>query len=502
VVVRSEHSSLEEFIKATSSPAERERVGFVSFTQWPFALAALAETALTMQAMGSKIYVAFWADRTPMKDTGWSTHRSLARLFGSRTSDECVEDSLVAVNGSDVSIVSPPIKRWRAPADVRIREPLNRSAIRKVSYRGSPMGRAMLQIRPDTETPITDAYFWPRRLLDSAACSYAWVYDQTRALIEQHALTSIVIYNGRFLHDRAASAAGEAAGIRVLYYDTGGIDTDFDLTDNITHDWSDLQSRMIKMYEEWPSDLRDDVGESWFTDRINHAAPDNALFVESQQTGQGIDVPESNTVVVYFSSSGDEIAELELDWSRFIGDQPVALQALAEEVRRRPGWTLVVRSHPHKRMKPKQDVVEWLDAVQEAKPDIHVDHHSPIDSYTLMRQADIVVTYGSTTGVEAAYAGKPVIVMGPSAYDELGCAVFAGTGEELARALDAASPGSWSGAVSYGLMMRRRGFSLDKVQRTDGDYIIGGRVMSEPRVAAKHVSHALHRVTRWHRERG
>jgi hypothetical protein len=56
--------------------------------------------------------------------------------------------------------------------------------------------------------------------------------------------------------------------------------------------------------------------------------------------------------------------------------------------------------------------------------------------------------------------------------------------------------------VSYGLMMRRRGFTLDKVQRTDGDYIIGGRVMSEPRVAAKHVNHALHRITRWHRERG
>ena len=43
----------------------------------------------TMQAMGKD--VAFWAERTPMKDTGWSTHRSLARLFGSRTSDEFVE---------------------------------------------------------------------------------------------------------------------------------------------------------------------------------------------------------------------------------------------------------------------------------------------------------------------------------------------------------------------------------------------------------------------------
>lgn len=502
MVVRAEHDSLEEFVGAITSLTERERVGFVSFTQWPFALAALAETALTMQAMGSKVFLAFWADRTPMKDTGWSTHRPLARVFGSRTSDQFVEQSLADSNPSTVSIVDPPIRAWRAPHDVRIRQPLNRSAIRKITYRGSPMGRAMLQIRPDTETPITDAYFWPRRLLDSAACSYAWVYDQTAALIEKHALTSIVIYNGRFLHDRAASAAGESAGIRVLYYDTGGIDTDFDLTDNITHDWSDLQRRMVKMYEEWSGDSRDTIGESWFTDRINHAAPDNALFVESQQTGQGVELPESDTVVVYFSSSGDEIAELELDWSRFIGGQPAALQALAEEVRKRPGWALVVRSHPHKRMKPKQDVVEWLEAVEKAQPDIHIDHHSPIDTYTLMRQADIVVTYGSTTGVEAAYAGKPVIVMGPSAYDELGCAEFAGTADQLARSLDSAAPGSWAGAVSYGLMMRRRGFLLEKVERAQSRYLIRGQEIPEPASAAKHASHALHRVTRWHRERG
>ena len=104
--------------------------------------------------------------------------------------------------------------------------------------------------------------------------------------------------------------------------------------------------------------------------------------------------------------------------------------------------------------------------------------------------------------MEAAYAGKPVIVMGPSAYDELGCATFVGSAEQLARALDSASPGFWAGAVSYGLMMRRRGFSLDKVRRSEGTYLIDGQRMPEPTMAAKHLSHALHRITRWHRERG
>lgn len=499
--VRAEHEDLEEFVRSIASAQDLQRVGFVSFTQWPFALAALAEVALTMSKMGSNITLAFWSHDTPMRDTGWSTHERLARLVGSEPLDQQVLDALLQAEIPGDAKARPPIRGWVASDETKVRQPLNRSGIRALMYRGSPMGRAMLQVRPDTETPITDTYFWPQRLLQAAAQSYAWVFDQTQALISERELTAIVVYNGRFLHDRAAVAAGEAAGIRVLYFDTGGTDTDFDLTDNITHDWSDLQRRMLKMYEAWPPDIRDEVGCSWFEDRINHSAPDNALFVESQTSGQGVEQPQSDVVVVYFSSSGDEIAELELDWSRFIGDQPVALQALADEVRNRPGWSLIVRSHPHKRMKPKQDVIEWLAAVESARPELHIDQHAPIDSYTLMRQADIVVTYGSTTGVEAAYAGKPVIVMGPSAYDELGCAVFAGEREELARALDTSAPGVWSGAVSYGLMMRRRGFVLHEVSCQEDTYVIADTLLTHPRPLAKHLSHALHRIRRWRLER-
>jgi hypothetical protein len=116
-------------------------------------------------------------------------------------------------------------------------------------------------------------------------------------------------------------------------------------------------------------------------------------------------------------------------------------------------------------MKPARDVRDWHDAVKAAAPDVHLDEFSEIDSYTLMRQADVVVTYGSTTGVEAAYAKRPVIVMGPSAYDELGCAVRVTSAEQLRATLADAEPGRWEGAVSYGLMMLRRGFTYQYFRR-------------------------------------
>lgn len=495
---RAEHDSLEVFLKASLTDEQRGNVLFVSFTQWDFALAALADTATCLHQMGSEVTLGFWTNKTPMHDTGWSVNDKVAKLFASPARDQRVRDALINIGIPKSSLAKPPISSWRPEQPVPITRAMNRSEIKALTYFGSPMGRAMLQVRTLTETPVTDAYYWPERLLRLAATSYAFAYDQTTELIKARGVTAVAVYNGRFLHDRAASAAAQALGIPVLYYDTGGIDTDFDLTDSVTHDWTDLQRRMLKLYEQWPEGQRDEVGGSWFQERLNHTAADNALFTEAQVIGSSIDRPDADCLVVYFSSSGDEIAELELDWDQFIGTQPEALKFLADECRKRDGYQLVVRSHPHKRRKPKQDVIEWLEAVDVADPDIHLDPHSPVDSYALMRQADIVVTYGSTTGVEAAFAGKRVIVLGPSAYDQLGCATLAGTQVELSTALDDRDPGSWPGAVSYGLMMRRRGFHFEFVKRgPDNSFSLGGRAFADSRQSVRHLSHLLGRIQRW-----
>ena len=214
--------------------------------------------------------------------------------------------------------------------------------------------------------------------------------------------------------------------------------------------------------------------------------------------GTTLDLSPDAITVVYFSSSGDEIAELELDWDAYFAGQPNALLTLAEICRSKPEYELIVRSHPHKRRKPKRDVADWLDAVEDAQPDVHLDPFSEVDSYELMRQADVIVTYGSTTGVEAAFANKPVIVMGPCAYDELGCAQPVTTPAELEAALDKRKTGGWPGAISYGLMMKRRGFTYKYVTRTaDDGRALGATRFDEPKQIVLNISHALNRLQRW-----
>lgn len=472
--VRAEHESLDGYLREVLSQEQLERVALISFSQWEMNTAAVGEIAATLHTMGTHPIVALWADETPLKDVGWSTSRRLARMTGSRARDEWVERGLLRIGLPRRDLARPPIRRWSPQSALPDPQGLYRSAIRRLAYRGAPAGRAILQVHPDTDTPITDDHDWPRSWVEASIRSFAWAFDQSHELLSTRDATALVVFNGRFLHDSAAASAAEQLGLPVLSFDFGGNDTDFDLTIDHTHDWSALQRRMLTLYDSWDPDERDVIGGSWFEERRQHSDPRNRLFTESQIVGTGIDKPVGKRLIVFFSSSGDEISELDLDWGEYFYGQEGALEAVARACREMDDTVLLVRTHPHKRHKPKRDVQDWHAAVAAASPDIHLDEFSDVDSYTLMRQADVVVTYGSTTGVEAAYAGCPVVVMGPSAYDELGCATRVTSEEQLRDALRAPVAGDHAGAVSYGLMMRRRGFSNRHVQRINGVQTIGG----------------------------
>lgn len=465
ITPKAEHDSLIAYLNSVLSEDELARPLLTNFNHWNTAQGALADIAMTLNKAGSNVTVAFWADKTPMLDVAWESSRRIGSLFLSPTKEQQLEKALKATGFTASNFTQPPIKRWRPAEPISLPVLFNRSSIRAMKYRGADLGRAILQVNPDQNTPLTDEHLWPEKWVYSAAHSFAFVYDQTLALIQDREITCIAVYNGRFLHDWAAAAAAKSSGLPVLNYDLGGHHTNYDLTIDDTHDWEALQRRMLNLYNSWDPQERDDLGSSWFIERTEHQDPLNAKFVEAQSIGASIDLPSDKKIVVFFSSSGDEISELDLDWNDYFGSQENALKMVAEICAEDPNNFFIVRSHPHKRHKPERDVNEWLEAVKFANPNLHLDPYSEVDSYTLMRQADLVITYGSTTGVEAAFAGKPVIVMGPSAYNSLGAAVQVFTKDELRSAIENPKQGSRAGAISFGLLMKRRGFNFQNITK-------------------------------------
>lgn len=507
-LVHSEHDSIESFFNQVLSAEERAHVGILSFNQWPFALAGVVEIALGARDAGSAVSIGLWADKTPVRDSGWSTSHAVAKLLRTSPIDLQVRTAMLSSGFSPSDFVPPPLSGWQ-PRDLPpVKRRITRSEVRALTYHGAGMGRAILQVHPDSRTPFREDYVWPRRWVRVASKSFAWVYDQTRALIERNEITTLVVFNGRFLHDQAAAAAAQSLGVRVLYGETGGIETDFDVTTVSTHEMEHVQSRMLDIYSHWPDSHGEDrskqeIGREWFLNRQSHSDPEVQLFVGGQEfgdLGEVSRIPAEQELVVFFSSSGDEIAELELDWHKFFVSQDNALAELASVCRDRPNTTLVVRTHPHLRIKPADDLAVWTMAIERAGVAVHVGPESTVDSYALMKRADVVVTYGSTSGVEAAFLDRPSILMGPSAYNSLGCAVPVSTREELSKALDNKVIANSELTYPYGLFLHRRGLYFHYLAgTTETELSLNGIVISDASEWARKISHVMHnRLTRWY----
>ena len=133
-----------------------------------------------------------------------------------------------------------------------------------------------------------------------------------------------------------------------------------------------------------------------------------------------------------FTSSEDEFFAIKDD-ANFgcFPTQFAAAVALASICRER-GKTLALRMHPHLARKDDHWKGEWdFDRLETLG--VHVIMpHEPIDSYALVEASEIVITCGSTIGMEAAFHGKPSLVIGENFLTALGICVPASHEEDIA----------------------------------------------------------------------
>jgi Capsule polysaccharide biosynthesis protein len=89
---------------------------------------------------------------------------------------------------------------------------------------------------------------------------------------------------------------------------------------------------------------------------------------------------------------------------------------------------------------------------------------SPIDSYALMDNCDLVLTYGSTMGVEALFANKPSILMGHAIYEDWGGVIKPSSHGDLIHMLkEFIARRRFAETGGYNLAIARYGYILQNV---------------------------------------
>jgi hypothetical protein len=170
---------------------------------------------------------------------------------------------------------------------------------------------------------------------------------------------------------------------------------------------------------ELPETEKDEIGANFFNRQKSGESIIFPSFTKKMKKGEVPDyMSNGNKNIVLFNSSDDEFAALGEDYKNpFFRDQNEGLKFLTKLFGERlKDYNLIIRMHPNL-AGVTHEFVNIIRDLHQKHPNIYVvTPKSSIDSYTLMEHAQKVISFGSTTGLEAAYRQIPVILLGKGIY--------------------------------------------------------------------------------------
>lgn len=241
--------------------------------------------------------------------------------------------------------------------------------------------------------------------------SYLEIYFKSIDYLDKNPCLHVVIYNGRFLHERAVWDACSLKGIDVTIFETTR--DRFHMRENMGfHNRVINQNLMISHWET----------SSIPTEKKRHLG---SLYFEALQSGKNLhftkhDIPKTipSKYLVFFSNSDDEAVGFWDSWSSSGFSQLEVIKFMSEQLVK-TDYSLIIRIHPNLKTKPKTEQIKW-EEIKGLNSSLVIDQFSSISSYILLKGASGVVSFGSTIGLEAAYHNIPSLVLADCWYDLLG----------------------------------------------------------------------------------
>ncbi|NEO81485.1 hypothetical protein [Moorena sp. SIO4G3] len=335
------------------------------------------------------------------------------------------------------------------------------SELKAYKYKDAALGLATVSsliwhtksLHPDPD----DYYPLIQRLL---GCS-ASVYEKARALILKYNPQKIIAFNGRLASVKGIFEAAKQLDVEVQYYEKGGTYKKYELFDQPPHDFAYMREHIQTYWQQAGID-REELGHTFYKNRRQGEGIGSTTFTSEQQKGLVPGQTGNHRQIVYYSASDDEYAAIgDLVKHPIFKNQREAVKSLISWISNQMDCYLTIRVHPHLNKKSLEDRNWWNSLtgknVQVIPPD------SKVDSYALIDWADVVVTYNSTIGVEAAYWGKPSVLLGDSKYSGLGCVYQPRSEAEVYTLLenDSLAPLPQETCLPYGYYSLSRGIKYN-----------------------------------------
>jgi hypothetical protein len=360
-------------------------------------------------------------------------------------------------------------------------------ALRTLEYRGADIGYAAFSSyayvarkpEPNLANPKV------RQVIQRLVNTGKLVYEAIRNAIETEKPDRVILHHGRGAIDRAALRACQHTGTEAWLYETAlGVNRLLCFKNSLPHDIKNFALRMDEHWDCAPADHdKRAIGGAFYKMRRSGRSTieaDGATLATQDRSFTGLQregkFPENwNTEhknLVIFGSSNDEFIAISPEYEESIYENQVdALDRLSRALEDEP-FHLYFRAHPRQR-RVENDYMRALMALDRARANVTmIPADSPISSYALLDGADIVLAFRSTMSIEAAFWGKPAVILSASLFKPLGAAYTPASHEEVLELLHRdLEPKDSTPAIKFGYYQMTSGFE----QRYYGGDLTKGR---------------------------
>jgi len=295
---------------------------------------------------------------------------------------------------------------------------------------------------------------------------------------------AVYFFNGRHSTTRPVLRACEKLGITFYAHERAGTFAKYILRENtLPHDVEASSREIMETWSRGDGD-REQLGKQFFINKRNRVEQRWFSMVRNQASGllpNGFDKSRKNIAI--YNSTLYEMEGMKGFQNRIYKDEIDGIRSILETFKDDKSIQFYLRLHPN--LAEKYRHISWENNTQlrmikemESEYDnvVIIPPASPVDSYALLDNSDVVVVFGSTMGVEAAYWGRPSILAGAgAAYRTLDCCYKPESHEELVELLKSdLEPKDRLEAVKYGYWATNRGIPYKKFRQTGvlkGEYM-------------------------------
>jgi hypothetical protein len=375
-------------------------------------LVASIETLLLDKSHENKIYYRFWAHRTSYPNRMAMNFNGLTGEYPKRF-DQLFSsiDCEISNNLEKPNMVA---KKHTIELTKKLKNVKNLSDLKNEFSSEKDLISAMINELTTTINGYPENLEPHMPQIKRIIQSYIHIYYSVIDEIKELNLDKVIIFNGRFLHEKAVESACRATKTNSVFYET--LRNRIVISEKNFHNREVLAKNMFNLWNSFEdTKYKENVGKQYFE---KMRSKNNSFFISTPENLETF-LGNHKKYIVFYTSSDDEVAGLWQKNARPFGEQVEAINKLIEYFKEQNKYKLIIRIHPNLKNKSKIEQSRWSGFEQSENVQI-IKSDQKIDSYELMMKSSGVISYGSTIGLEAAYSKIPSAVLCHCFYDLIG----------------------------------------------------------------------------------